>query len=405
MGHRQHGAIVLAHAFSHSALAILFTAFAIAIIAFFSTFSVTRKAQVSGTLLPSQGLIRVTTPQSGVVMERRVKEGDRVHAGDVLFVLSNERASASRGDTAQAVSSLLQQRRNSLDADRLQLRSQSAQHMGALHRRIDDLAAEGHKIVDQLAMQRKRVVLAEESLKRYEDLRRENFVSAAGVQDRQAELIDQQQRLFDLERTKSVNAREQATAEADLRDFEIQGNRDQEAASRNISAIEQDLAENESRRSFVVRATYDGVVAAVTADVGQTTLPNQSLAVVLPEGAELEAELYAPSRSAGFIKAGMQVLIRYQAFPFQKFGQHEGVVREVSASALRPEDLAAATPSGPSTEPVYRIRVRLAHQNILAYGHPQPLKPGMALDASVFLERRKLFEWILDPLYSIGGRT
>lgn len=60
---------------------------------------------------------------------------------------------------------------------------------------------------------------------------------------------------------------------------------------------------------------------------------------------------------------------------------------------------------GGAGEPLYRVRVRLERQSITTYGQAQPLKAGMALDASVLLERRKLYEWVLEPLYSISGKV
>jgi membrane fusion protein len=54
---------------------------------------------------------------------------------------------------------------------------------------------------------------------------------------------------------------------------------------------------------------------------------------------------------------------------------------------------------------MYRIRLALQSQHIKAYGAVRPLKAGMVLDASIVLEERRLYEWILEPLYSISGRT
>jgi membrane fusion protein len=60
--------------------------------------------------------------------------------------------------------------------------------------------------------------------------------------------------------------------------------------------------------------------------------------------------------------------------------------------------------AGAATEPIYRITVRLASQTVTAYGAQVPLQPGMTLEADVALERRRLFEWVLDPLYAVTGR-
>jgi len=50
------------------------------------------------------------------------------------------------------------------------------------------------------------------------------------------------------------------------------------------------------------------------------------------------------------------------------------------------------------------ITVSLASQTVAAYGAEVPLQPGMTLEADVALERRRLFEWMLDPLYAVTGR-
>ncbi|VWD58499.1 bacteriocin secretion protein [Burkholderia contaminans] len=52
----------------------------------------------------------------------------------------------------------------------------------------------------------------------------------------------------------------------------------------------------------------------------------------------------------------------------------------------------------------YRITVALNAQQVTAYGKPQPLQAGMALKADVLQERRRLYEWVLEPLYSLTGK-
>lgn len=95
------------------------------------------------------------------------------------------------------------------------------------------------------------------------------------------------------------------------------------------------------------------------------------------------------------------VQLGYQAFPHQKFGHHRGVVARISRSAIGPS---LPGPNGQAGEPYYRVVVHLAGQTILAYGKPEPLRPGMLLEADILGEERKLYEWVLEPLYSLTGR-
>ena len=140
--------------------------------------------------------------------------------------------------------------------------------------------------------------------------------------------------------------------------------------------------------------------------VGQSIDVNQALLTLVPTGGELMARLYAPSSSIGFVRPGDPVLLRYQAFPYQKFGQHEAVVDTVSTSAVSPTELAGLPVAGLAPgEPVFAIQVRLRSGTILANGEQRPLQAGMQLEADILQERRKLYEWMLEPLFSVTRRV
>ena len=399
---RQYGTVILATPVSHRVLTSVFVAIALCILAFFVLFSTTRKAHAMGVLLPTSGVIRVTPVQTGIITDKRVREGQTVKAGQVMFVLSSERSGASRESAEKKISVLLERQLLSLRTELKQSEMQGMQRIAAARRRARDLAVESERTLLQIGLQKNRVSLAEQSFKRFAELEATKFISSAQLQDKQGELIDQRQRLADLERVHAASQRELAAAEADLTDLELQTQRERGALGRNLSSLEQTLTENEARREILVRAPVNGVVTAIAAEIGQTLAPSSTLASVLPEGAQLEAEIYVPSRSIGFVKPGMLVLLRYQAYPYQKFGQYRARVREVADTSMLPQEL--GLPQSPSSEPIYRIRLTLDSQTITAYGKPLPLKSGMVIDSSIHLDHRRLYEWILEPLFSITGR-
>lgn len=388
-------------------LTALFVAIALAIVAFFIFFGTTRKAHSQGVLLPTAGIIRVVSTQVGVIKGKHVREGQLVRQGDILFSLTNERSNSTSTSAEKAISQLLQSRRKSL-TDEIKLSSaQSQQRLDALLRRAADLRSEIGNNKDQIALQIRRISLVEQSYERFRALQSTNYISAAQLQDKQAEVLEQQHRMVELQRIKAGSERELDDTLADVQNIKFQAQRELSVLARDATEIEQDITETNARRELYVRAPQDGMVTAITADVGQTVGSSSALAALLPAGAELEAEIYAPSRSAGFIKPGMTVLLRYQAYPHQKFGQYEATVREVANTALRPEELSmTGTTLAPNAlgEPLYRIRLKLDKQFVQAYGKPMPLKSGMVVDASVLLEHRRLYEWVLEPIFSVSGR-
>ncbi|RSZ55520.1 HlyD family efflux transporter periplasmic adaptor subunit [Massilia atriviolacea] len=401
-GARQYGKVILARAPGQRALTLLFAGIALAIVAFFLSFSTTRKAQSQGLLLPTGGVIRVIPGRVGTIVERRVRDGQAVAAGEVLFVLSGKRTSAAAGSTEQTVAALLHQRRESYRGELDQVIEQAAQRATAARRRVDDIGAELARVAEQIALQEDRLALAREAFGRFEGLARTSYISPSQLSDKRAELLEQRQRLAELVRLRTVTERAAGEARAQLREIGPQAQRERAALERSMRALDQDLAENQAQSDIVLRAPIDGVVTAVAGDIGQSVTPDATLAAVLPASAQLEAEIYVPSRLIGFIQPGMAVALRYQAFPYQKFGQHPARVREVAHTSSRPADTALAAAG--AAEPMYRLRLTLERQSVSAYGKAVPLKSGMLVDASIALDRRRLHEWVLEPLYTISGR-
>jgi len=404
---KSYGTVILNEYLSQKILTVFFCVIAVIIIAFFLLFSTARKAQTSGVLLPSDGLIRVRPGQVGIVTQVRIKEGQSVKAGDVLFVLSNERNIGSHQSAESMVSALLVNRRDSYRDELSQANQQSSQRGLAIKKRAAALLEEGTRLDTQIVLQRSRVTLATQAFQRFKELHATSYISAAQLEEKEGELLDQRQRLAELERLRGANQRDYASTEAEDRDLQFQARRDETTLKRNALAIQQDLAESEARREIQVIAPTAGVVTAITVEVGKPVSADSTLTSVLPAGSELEAEIYAPSRAVGFIKPGMKVLLRYQAYPYQKFGQYEATVHEVAGTSMSPQEMTlpgAATPPNQTLEPLYRIRLKLKQQSVRAYGNAVDLKPGMLLDASIILEHRRLYEWVLEPLFSISGR-
>lgn len=405
---RLYGKIVLANYACHRLLLYFFCAAAVAVVAFFIFFTTSRKAETSGVLLPSKGLIRVRPGQAGIVTQVLVKEGQQVKANDVLFILSNERNIGTRQSAESTVSTLLQNRRDSYRDELLQASQQSFQRVSAVQKRAAALLEEAARLDSQIVLQRSRVALSTQAFQRFNDLHKTNYISAAQLEEKEGELLDQRQRLAELERLKGINQRDYTSAKADYRDLQYQAQRDEAALKRNELAVQQDLAESEARREIQVSASTAGTVTAITVEAGKPVSADSTLTSILPAGSELEAEIYAPSRAVGFVKPGMKVFLRYQAYPYQKFGQYEAVVHEVAGTSMSAQELTlsgAAVVSNQTSEPLYRIRLKLKQQSVVAYGKRVKLKPGMLLDASIILEHRRLYEWILEPLFSISGRS
>ena len=376
----------------------------LAVGAFLALGEYTRKVRVSGVLVPDRGVIRLVPPQDAVVLERRVAEGAQVRAGDVLFVLSLDRTAAG-GDTQATVQRTLAERQKSLADAALQQQALLASQTAALAQRRADLLRDRGALEAEAALLTQRLALAQQAQARLESLRGDNFVSAAQVQAKTEELLGLQAQRQAQERQRSAHERDIAAVEAQRRELPLQAGARLGEIERERAELAQKSAESEARRSLVVRAPQDGVVSAVLASPGETVTAATALASLVPAGSALQAHLYAPSSAVGFLRAQQPVPLRYHAFAYQKFGHQQGRIEQVSLAPLQAAELAGQPWAGASREPMYRITVTLDRQQVPAYGALQPLAPGMQLDADVPIERRKLYEWLFEPVLGMAGRV
>jgi membrane fusion protein len=400
------GEIVLVRPISFAYLTLFAAMLATMICTFLVWGSYTKHSTVSGQLIPDSGLIKVYAPQTGIIIEQHVKEGQLVNAGEVLYVLSSERHSSTLGATQAAISRQVEQRQVSLRDEMQKTHLLQQEERNGLNNKIAGLGNELSKLGNQIMGQQDRVRLAEETLRRYHGLLQQDYISKEQFQQKQEDLLEQKNRLQSLERDRISIGRELSAKQTERSGLSLKHHNQLAQIDRTLTSTGQELSESEAKRRIIVTAPEAGTATAVIADAGQAVDGNRSLVSIVPAGATLRAELYAPSRAIGFVRPGDQVLIRYQAYPYQKFGHQKGVVESIAKTALPNNELnTIGTSAGSSnSEPMYRINVRLKAQQVTAYGKPQSLQAGMLLDADIQQEKLRLYEWVLEPLYSLTGK-
>ena len=373
---------------------------AVAAGSYLSLATYTRKASAGGILAPDVGLIRLIPSASGTVLERRVSDGQSVREGDVMFLLAVERPLLATAAQAQVRRSLEDRRRSLAEATRTQ-RALTEERRAALASRLRALESQQAQIGAESNLQKQRRELAEQALKRLESLRADQFISDAQVQAKAEEVLALRAAEQGLVRQAANLQHDQAELQGELRSLPLLASGTAGGLERDLAQLDRETVEQDAEQRLVVRAPRDGTVSTVLAEPGQSVSPASALATLLPAGARLQAQLYAPSSAVGFVQAGQEVRLRFEAFAYQKYGHQPGHVLQVSRTPLAASEMAAlALPAvAAGGEPMFRITVALDEPA------PQlPLAAGMRLQADVLLERRRLIEWLFEPLLGFKGR-
>ena len=256
--------------------------------------------------------------------------------------------------------------------------------------------------------------IAREGLDRFERLSATGFMSSAQTDAKREELLALQAQQQALSRNKAALERERVTLNAQIAETRMQAQSEASELEKNRALLTQETTENQARTRLVVTAPSAGTLTGVAVQSGQTVAAGALLATLLPHDnagntQALEAHFFATTRQAGFVEKGQSVLIRFAAYPYQKFGMGNGEVTEVSQSPYVVQELpthVAATMQALALggDPVYRVTVKIKNQAVTAYGHAHTLKTGMLAEADIVQDTRKLWEWALEPIFSVSGK-
>ncbi|HSG87684.1 MAG TPA: HlyD family efflux transporter periplasmic adaptor subunit [Pseudomonadales bacterium] len=381
--------------------AVLVLAFLAALGALLAFGEFTRTERVAGYLVPDGGVIGVQTPLAGLVTRVLVREGDRVAAGARLVEVRDSRALAGGVDAGDAALATLDARLDRLaslrESERLRMAREAAADADALARleaRRALLASSRERLQAQLA-------LVERSEARMAALERSGHVATQQREAVTGERLEVAGRLDSVRRSRLELDEEAARLRTRVDNWPMtRAARLAELDDRH-DALVRERIETGGRTAFWLRAPRSGRVASLAVVEGEVARAGRDLLTLLEPQASMSAVLLVPSRAAGFVRAGQQVRLLYDAFPFTRFGVHAGEVVGVGRSILSPAELDAPARA---TEPVYKVRVRPRTDVIEAYGERVPLQAGMALEADIELERRRLWRWLFDPLLALGAR-
>lgn len=399
------GGILLAQPLRLWVLTLAGTVAAGAIVAFLLLGTYTRRSTVTGQLVPAKGLATVLAPATGVVGRLDTDEGGQVKRGQVLAVVTVPSATLANGDTHVAIEQRLDERAQGLQATQsAQLAQLTVQELG-LRTQLDTATRELAHLEGEVATRRQQVDLANEVLQRYTQLQGDKYVSVLQIRQQQAAVLEYTSDMQALQRATLDQRRSIAQLQQQLQAIPGQRLGVQADYRRDSAAVGQEQIQAQANGALAIVAPVDGTVATLMAKPGQAIQSGQPLLSLLPGNSRLQADLLVPSRAIGFIEPGDAVMLRYQAYPYQKFGHQRGTVTTISRSALTSNELGALIGNAKQGEPYYRVTVSLAKQAITAYGKPEPLKPGMLLDADILGEKRRLIEWVFEPLYSLRGKV
>ncbi len=365
--------------------------------------SYARAEKVVGQLVPSKGLVKLNAPYSSLLESLDVEEGERVKKGQQLATLSVAINTINGKSVEELEYRSLQEQQNEIDMqinlEINQLEAEKAQvsaEMEGFEQELKSLRA-------RLEFQKALTKSSKLNLKSFEKLFNSKFISHRDYQR------SRQEWLRDLTGEKIIQQDiDNLGSKVTLKNIRL--SQLPYEAKQRVGRLKAQYLEFEGRKAtisgrnkFIIKAPMDGVILSLGAiSPGTSIAASQFMLAIYPDDSVLEVVLFVPSKAVGFIQPGQETRILFDAYPYQYYGSQKAVITNIAGSAHLATEL---TSSYLSREPVYRIKARLEKNYIEARGRVLSLQAGMMLKANIVLERRNVFEWILEPVRAVGKRT
>jgi len=142
-------------------------------------------------------------------------------------------------------------------------------------------------------------------------------------------------------------------------------------------------------RKQVIVSPVDGIVAKIDiTTIGGVVQPAQNLISIVPENTPIQLKAKVANKDIGFLKVGMPVAVKIDAFNFQRYGLIDGNVTKIAPNAIQDKKLGL----------VYEVFVKPKQTTLMVEGEKRYLIPGMTATAEFKVGSRRIIEFFVYPL-------
>jgi HlyD family secretion protein len=386
----------------------------------------------SGSLVVDSNVKKVQHPTGGIVGELRVRDGDHVHAGDVVVRLDETVTRANLAIVSKGLDELMA-RKARLEAERdgwetivfpaqlvsaandperaavmdserklFNLRKTARTGQKAqLRERIAQLQEEISGLTAQQNSKSKEIALVERELAGVRDLWNKNLVQLSRLT-----ALEREAARLDGERGQLVAAAAQAKgkiAETAQQILQIDQDLASEVAKelREVDGkigefIERKITAEDQLKRIDIRSPQDGTVFQLAVHtVGGVITAGDPIMLIVPEADNLSVEVKVNPQDIDQLQLNQKATLRFSSFNARSTPEIEGVVTRISA------DTSTDQRTGQS---YYTVRISLPPEQVQHLGEVK-LLPGMPVEAFVQTGERTMLSYLMKPLHDQVARA
>ncbi|SIP74677.1 Microcin H47 secretion protein mchE [Xenorhabdus innexi] len=349
--------------------------------------------------------MNVYSSVQGFVVKQFVSEGQMVKKGQEIYQIDVSRSTLSgvvsdnqKKDIInqlmkidKMIETLKENKKNTLET----LEKQKKQYTEAFNQssKIIKRAEEGIKI-------------AKNNMENYKSYQARGLINKDQLTNQTANYYQQQNNLLSLSGQNTQNLLQITSLESQIQTQAAEFDNRIYQLELQKYELQKEQVNTDAGGEIIVRALSDGKIDSLSLTLGQMVNVGDSLLQIIPEKINnYYLVIWVPNEAIPYISTGDKVNVRYEAFPAEKFGQFSASVELISKTPASYQEMQTYQGAPQNTQgisiPYYKVIVKPEYQSVDYKGKSMPLENGMKAQTTLFLEKRKVYQWMLSPFYDM----
>ncbi len=368
--------------------------------------SYTRQVNATGEVTTYPRAVTIYANAQGFVTKQYVREGQHIKKGDPIYVIDVSKTT-SRGVVSDNQRHEIENQLLRIDSMISRLEDNKRDTLDALEKQ-KSLYIDAYKRSEGIVKRAEEgIAIMKQNMESYRGYQKQGLINKDQLLNQIVTYYSQQNSLLNLSGQNEQNALQITSLESQILTQAAEFDNRIYQLELQQSELMKEQVNNDAGGEIIVRALTDGRVDSLGVTVGQMVNPGDTLLQILPENIrQYWLVLWVPNDALPYLNVGDAVNIRYEAFPAEKFGQFAATIQVISKTPASAQEMmtyagAPKVSQMPQSIPYYKVIVRPEKQMIAYDGRELSLQNGMKANTTLFLEKRKIYQWMVSPFYDM----
>ncbi|HGE8446844.1 TPA: HlyD family secretion protein [Serratia marcescens] len=379
--------------------------FLLSFLTFILSGTYTRRVNVSGEITSYPRAVNISSGFQGFIIKKFVTEGQMVKKGDPIYQIDISK-STHNGVVSDNQRKDIESQIARIDRIISRLESNKTVTLSTLKNQRLQYGKAFERSTEILKRAEEGITIMKRNMDNYRSYQTKGLISNDQLINQVARYYQQQNNLLSLsgqneqnslQITNLDNQIQTQAAEFDNRIYQMELQR---------YDLKKELLNTELSGEVIIRSLSDGKIDSLSVTVGQMVNVGDSLLQVIPQSiTHYYLVIWVPNEAIPYITIGDRLNIRYEAFPAEKFGQFSATVEIISKTPASKQEMLTYQGAPRNTQssaiPYYKVIVKPEKQVIAYHNKTMSLENGMKAQSTLFLEERKIYQWMISPFYDM----